>query len=170
MTDGLYSTWGHNSDFNEASYHTPKNSPPTSPSRKKVYADSSPNSVNSNTTDESSSDMDFDHDYFSQESIHKSTPIIPPGLGLGFDSPFPVFDNQSQHSNGLGYTKLFPVNNSLTDFKGTILFTSHDHEFVQTIATRIVEITPKGIIDRMMPFDEYLSSDKIQSLRDQMYA
>ena len=73
-------------------------------------------------------------------------------------------------TNHLDLESITALNNSLTDFKGTILFTSHDHEFVQTIATRIIEITPKGIIDRMMPFDEYLASEKIHTLRDKMYA
>ena len=73
-------------------------------------------------------------------------------------------------TNHLDLESITALNNSLTDFKGTILFTSHDHEFVQTIATRIIEITPKGIIDRMMPFDEYLASEKIHKLRDEMYA
>tara|TARA_B100000683_G_C12510022_1_gene560375 strand:- start:2584 stop:4233 length:1650 start_codon:yes stop_codon:yes gene_type:complete len=73
-------------------------------------------------------------------------------------------------TNHLDLESITALNNSLTDFKGTILFTSHDHEFVQTIANRIIEITPNGIIDRMMPFDEYLASDKIKGLREEMYA
>lgn len=73
-------------------------------------------------------------------------------------------------TNHLDLESITALNNSLTDFKGTILFTSHDHEFVQTIANRIIEITPKGIIDRMMPFDEYLASDKIKAMREEMYA
>ncbi len=78
-----------------------------------------------------------------------------------------ILDDPTNH---LDLESITALNNSLTDFKGTILFTSHDHEFVQTIASRIVEITPKGIIDRMMPFDEYLASEKIQILRNEMYA
>jgi ATPase subunit of ABC transporter with duplicated ATPase domains len=78
-----------------------------------------------------------------------------------------IMDDPTNH---LDLESITALNNSLTEYKGTILFTSHDHEFVQTIANRIVEITPKGIIDRMMPFDEYLASDKIKVLRDEMYA
>lgn len=78
-----------------------------------------------------------------------------------------ILDDPTNH---LDLESITALNNSLTEYKGTILFTSHDHEFVQTIANRIVEITPKGIIDRMMPFDEYLASDKIKGLRDEMYA
>ena len=52
------------------------------------------------------------------------------------------------------------------NFKGTMLFTSHDHEFVNTIANRIIEITPNGIIDKEMTYDEYLSDDKVKALRE----
>lgn len=111
MAERLYSTWGHDSNvhnitFNDESYNTPKNSPPTSPMRKKFSLDSSPNSINSNTTDESSSEMEFDSDFFSQGSLLNSTPCVPPGLEFGF--PFHVFDNKSEQSNGLGYPKSFP--------------------------------------------------------------
>ena len=60
-------------------------------------------------------------------------------------------------------------NNSLKKFKGTILFTTHDHQFAQSIANRVVELTPKGIIDRYMKFDEYMQDDKIKDLRNKMY-
>jgi len=72
-------------------------------------------------------------------------------------------------TNHLDLESITALNNSLIDYTGTILFTSHDHEFVQTIATRIIELTPNGIIDRMMPFDEYLASDKINVLREELY-
>tara|TARA_B100000795_G_C22804493_1_gene443963 strand:+ start:1925 stop:3544 length:1620 start_codon:yes stop_codon:yes gene_type:complete len=72
-------------------------------------------------------------------------------------------------TNHLDLESITALNNSLIDYSGTILFTSHDHEFVQTIATRIIELTPNGIIDRMMPFDEYLASDKVNALRDDLY-
>ena len=72
-------------------------------------------------------------------------------------------------TNHLDLESITALNNSLIDYSGTILFTSHDHEFVQTIATRIIELTPNGIIDRMMPFDEYLASDKVNALRDELY-
>lgn len=72
-------------------------------------------------------------------------------------------------TNHLDLESITALNNSLIEFDGTILFTSHDHEFVQTIANRIIEITPNGVIDRMMPFDEYLASDKIKALREEMY-
>jgi ATPase subunit of ABC transporter with duplicated ATPase domains len=61
------------------------------------------------------------------------------------------------------------LNESLIDFKGTVIFTSQDHQFTQTIANRIVEITPKGVIDKMMTYDEYLEDANVQEMRMQMY-
>ncbi|WP_019637582.1 ABC-F family ATP-binding cassette domain-containing protein [Paenibacillus fonticola] len=77
-----------------------------------------------------------------------------------------VFDEPTNH---LDLESITALNNGLIDFDGTILFTSHDHQFIQTIANRIVEITPNGIIDRVTTYDEYLESEEIQNLRKQMY-
>ena len=60
-------------------------------------------------------------------------------------------------------------NNNLKTYKGNILFSSHDHEFIQTVANRIIELTPNGIIDKMMEYDEYITSDHIKELRTKMY-
>ena len=60
-------------------------------------------------------------------------------------------------------------NNNLKTYKGNILFSSHDHEFIQTVANRIIELTPNGIIDKMMEYDEYITSDHIKELRAKMY-
>ncbi|MGB1032401.1 MAG: ABC-F family ATPase, partial [Flavobacteriales bacterium] len=59
--------------------------------------------------------------------------------------------------------------NSLKDFKGTVLFTSHDHEFTHTVANRIIEITPNGIIDKMMTYDEYIKDPKVAEQRSEIY-
>lgn len=77
-----------------------------------------------------------------------------------------LFDEPTNH---LDLESITALNNGLMDFDGTILFTSHDHQFIQTIANRIIEITPKGIIDRIMSYDEYLESEEIQKLRQEMY-
>lgn len=77
-----------------------------------------------------------------------------------------LFDEPTNH---LDLESITALNNGLIDFDGTILFTSHDHQFIQTIANRIIEITPNGIIDRVMSYDEYLESEEIQNLRKQMY-
>ncbi|MCM3130411.1 ABC-F family ATP-binding cassette domain-containing protein [Paenibacillus provencensis] len=72
-------------------------------------------------------------------------------------------------TNHLDLESITALNNGLIDFDGTILFTSHDHQFIQTIANRIIEITPAGVIDRQMSYDEYLENDEVKQLRSQMY-
>ena len=72
-------------------------------------------------------------------------------------------------TNHLDLESITAFNNSLKNFKGTILFTTHDHEFAQTVANRVVELTPNGIIDRYTTFDEYMQDKKIKELRDKMY-
>jgi len=73
-------------------------------------------------------------------------------------------------TNHLDLESITTFNNSLKNFKGTVLFTTHDHEFAQTVANRIIELTPKGNIDRYLTFDEYMSDKKIRELREKMYA
>ncbi|WP_313111045.1 ABC-F family ATP-binding cassette domain-containing protein [Aequorivita sediminis] len=73
-------------------------------------------------------------------------------------------------TNHLDLESITAFNNSLKNFKGTILLTTHDHEFARTVGTRIIELTPNGAIDRYMNFDEYMSDKKIKELRDKMYA
>ncbi|TNJ46380.1 ATP-binding cassette domain-containing protein [Tamlana fucoidanivorans] len=73
-------------------------------------------------------------------------------------------------TNHLDLESITAFNNSLKNFKGTVLFTTHDHEFAQTVANRVIELTPGGIIDRYTSFDEYMEDKKIKELRDKMYA
>ena len=72
-------------------------------------------------------------------------------------------------TNHLDLESITTFNNSLKKYKGTVLLTTHDHQFAQTLANRIVELTPKGVIDRYMNFDEYMQDEKIKDLRDKMY-
>ena len=72
-------------------------------------------------------------------------------------------------TNHLDLESITAFNNSLSGFKGTVLLTTHDHEFAQTVGNRIIELTPNGIIDRYMTFDEYMDDKKIQELRQKMY-
>jgi ATPase subunit of ABC transporter with duplicated ATPase domains len=72
-------------------------------------------------------------------------------------------------TNHLDLESITAFNNSLKNFKGSVLFTTHDHEFAQTVANRVLEITPNGVIDRYMTFDEYLDDEKIQEMRKKMY-
>lgn len=73
-------------------------------------------------------------------------------------------------TNHLDLESITAFNNSLKNFKGTVLFTTHDHEFAQTVANRIVELTPTGAIDRYLTFDEYMDDKAIQEQRKKMYA
>ena len=72
-------------------------------------------------------------------------------------------------TNHLDLESIQAFNNALKNFKGTVIFSTHDHEFAQTVANRIIEITPKGVIDRYMSFDEYLENDSLKELRKSMY-
>ncbi len=74
-----------------------------------------------------------------------------------------------QPTNHLDLESIQAFNESCTNFKGIVHITSHDHTFMQTVATRIIELTPKGIIDRLMTFDEYLEDERVKVLKDEMY-
>jgi len=78
-----------------------------------------------------------------------------------------MFDEPTNH---LDLESITALNNGMKDFKGTILFTSRDHELTNTVANRIIEITPKGIIDKLMSYDEYISSDVVKQQREEMYS
>jgi ATPase subunit of ABC transporter with duplicated ATPase domains len=73
-------------------------------------------------------------------------------------------------TNHLDLESITAFNNSLKNFKGSVIFTTHDHEFAQTVGNRVVELTPNGVIDRYMTFDEYLDDEKVQELRAKMYS
>ncbi len=73
-------------------------------------------------------------------------------------------------TNHLDLESIQAFNNNLKSYKGNILFASHDHEFIQTVATRIIELTPHGTIDKLMEYDEYISSEHISELKAKLYA
>ncbi len=73
-------------------------------------------------------------------------------------------------TNHLDLESITAFNNSLKNFKGTVLFTTHDHEFAQTLANRVIELTPNGVIDRYMTFEEYMGDKKIKEQREKMYS
>ena len=73
-------------------------------------------------------------------------------------------------TNHLDLESITAINNSLVKFKGTVLLTTHDHAFAQSVGNRIVELTPTGVIDRHMTFDEYMSDEKVKALRQKMYS
>jgi len=74
-----------------------------------------------------------------------------------------------QPTNHLDLESIQSFNEQCTDFKGIVLLTSHDHTFMQTVANRVIELTPNGIIDRLMEFDEYLVDERVKGLREEMY-
>jgi len=78
-----------------------------------------------------------------------------------------MFDEPTNH---LDLESITALNNGMKDFRGTILFTSRDHELVHTVANRIIELTPGGAIDKLMTYDEYINSDAVQKQRDELYA
>lgn len=78
-----------------------------------------------------------------------------------------VLDSPTNH---LDLESIQAFNNTLQSFKGNVLFASHDHEFIQTVATRIIELTPNGIIDKMMDYDDYITDDRVAAIRDRLYS
>jgi len=72
-------------------------------------------------------------------------------------------------TNHLDLESIQAFNNNLKTYKGNILFSSHDHEFIETVANRVIELTPNGVIDKMMEYDEFITSDHIKELRKKMY-
>ena len=77
-----------------------------------------------------------------------------------------VLDSPTNH---LDLESIQAFNNTLKTFKGNILMTSHDHEFIQTVCNRIIELTPNGIIDKMMDYDDYITDENVKALREKMY-
>ena len=77
-----------------------------------------------------------------------------------------IFDEPTSH---LDLESIQALNNGLIDFKGVLLFNSHDHQFVDSIANRIIEFTPAGVIDKMMDFDDYLVDEGVKALRNKAY-
>ena len=73
-------------------------------------------------------------------------------------------------TNHLDLESIQAFNNNLTSFKGNIIFSSHDHEFIETVADRIIELTPNGIIDKLMSYDEYIHDEQIKELKAKLYA
>ena len=79
---------------------------------------------------------------------------------------FLIFDEPTNH---LDLESITALNNGMNDFRGSMLFTSRDHELTQTVANRIIELTPNGIIDKLMTYDEYINSEAVKAQREEMY-
>ena len=78
-----------------------------------------------------------------------------------------VLDSPTNH---LDLESIQAFNNTLQGFKGNILLASHDHEFIQTVCNRIIELTPNGIIDKMMDYDDYITDERVLATRQRLYA
>jgi ATPase subunit of ABC transporter with duplicated ATPase domains len=82
----------------------------------------------------------------------------------------PNFLLMDEPTNHLDLESITALNNGLRDFTGNLIFTTHDHQLISTVANRIIEISPNGMIDQLMDFDDYLRSEKIKKQREELYA
>ncbi|NOU58582.1 ABC-F family ATP-binding cassette domain-containing protein [Marinifilum caeruleilacunae] len=111
---------------------------------------------------------------FSGEDIYKKADVLSGGEKVRCmisrmmlkDANLLILDTPTNH---LDLESIQSFNNSLINFGGTVLMSSHDHEFIQTVSTRIIELTPNGTIDKLMDYDDYITSEKIKEQREKMY-
>lgn len=112
---------------------------------------------------------------FSGEEVFKKSNVLSGGEKVRCmvsrmmlaEANFLMLDEPTNH---LDLESITAFNNSLIDFKGTVFFTSHDHEFVNTVANRIVELTPNGCLDKEMTYDDYLDNEKVKAQKEELYA
>lgn len=111
---------------------------------------------------------------FSGEEVLKKVPVLSGGEKMRCmisrmmltSANCLVLDSPTNH---LDLESIQAFNNTLINFKGNILMSSHDHEFINTVCNRIIELTPNGTIDKLMDYDEYVTSEDIKALREKMY-
>lgn len=111
---------------------------------------------------------------FSGEDVLKKTNVLSGGEKVRCMLSRMMLQNPNlvildQPTNHLDLESIQSFNEQCTDYKGVVLLTSHDHTFMQTVANRVIELSPKGIIDRLMTFDEYLADSRVKQLREEMY-
>ncbi len=111
---------------------------------------------------------------FSGEDVLKKTNVLSGGEKVRCMLSRMMLQNPNlvildQPTNHLDLESIQSFNEQCTEYKGVVLLTSHDHTFMQTVANRVIELTPKGIIDRLMTFDEYLADNRVKQLREEMY-
>lgn len=112
---------------------------------------------------------------FSGEDVLKKTNVLSGGEKVRCMLSRMMLQNPNvilldQPTNHLDLESIQSFNEQCTDYKGIVLLTSHDHTFMQTVANRIIELTPKGIIDRLTTFDEYLEDERVKALREELYS
>lgn len=111
---------------------------------------------------------------FSGEDVMKKTNVLSGGEKVRCMISRMMLQNPNvilldQPTNHLDLESIQSFNEQCTDYKGIVLLTSHDHTFMQTVANRVIELTPKGIIDRLTTFDEYLEDERVKALKEEMY-
>ena len=111
---------------------------------------------------------------FSGDDIMKKTNVLSGGEKVRCMISRMMLQNPNvivldQPTNHLDLESIQSFNEGVPNFQGIVLLTSHDHTFMQTVANRVIELTPKGIIDRLMTFDEYLEDERVKELREEMY-
>ena len=112
---------------------------------------------------------------FSGEDIYKKVNVLSGGEKIRCmisrmmlaNANFMILDTPTNH---LDLESIQAFNNTLTNFKGNVLMSSHDHSFIQSVANRIIELTPNGMIDKYMTYEDYISSEKIAKQKDELYA
>ena len=111
---------------------------------------------------------------FSGDDIMKKTTVLSGGEKVRCMISRMMLQNPNlvvldQPTNHLDLESIQSFNEGCVVFPGVVMLTSHDHTFLQTVANRVIELTPKGIIDRLMTFDEYLADERVKKLREEMY-
>ena len=111
---------------------------------------------------------------FSGEEVYKKSSVLSGGekvrcMMSKIMLSHPNFLLLDEPTNHLDLESITALNNALRDFKGNLIMTSHDHQFLSTVCNRIIEITPNGIIDRLMDYDEYIKSDVVKGLKEKLY-
>jgi ATPase subunit of ABC transporter with duplicated ATPase domains len=111
---------------------------------------------------------------FSGDEVRKNTSVLSGGEKVRCMISRMMLQNPNcvildEPTNHLDLESITAFNDSMTDVKGIVLFTTHDHQFMQTVANRIIELTPRGIIDRLMTYDEYLEDGRVTALREELY-
>jgi ATPase subunit of ABC transporter with duplicated ATPase domains len=111
---------------------------------------------------------------FSGDDVMKKTAVLSGGEKVRCMLSRMMLQNPNvvlldQPTNHLDLESIQSFNENISEFKGIVLLTSHDHTFMQTTANRIIELTPRGIIDRLTTFDEYLVDERVKQLKEEMY-
>ncbi len=112
---------------------------------------------------------------FSGDEIYKSVKVLSGGEKMRSmiskmmlsEANSLILDTPANH---LDLESIQAFNNNLIRYPGNVFMSSHDHEFIQSVCNRIIELTPKGIIDKLMDYDDYIVDEKVKALREQMYS